>query len=175
LAAVIGAYFIFKPEEVVEEKDPTVYVWDVEDSDLTHIVITLPQVNQKESFIKISDGDNFPWFFDDAERSPVDTERWGGGIPLLLSGPGADRIITKDATEEQLEVFGLNNPRMVIELTLSSGEVMNIIVGDSTPDGNNYYVKAPFSNGIATVDFTWYGVLASLVVDPPYAAETTEE
>jgi hypothetical protein len=30
----------------------------------------------------------------------VNMKRWGGGIPLLLSGPGAERLITSEATDK---------------------------------------------------------------------------
>jgi len=147
---------------------PRVYLWDIDDNDLQHIVISLPHGGRSQAFIKISEGDQFPWYFDDAQKSPVDPIRWGGGIPLLLSGPGADRVIIKDATEEELATYGLTEPSMVITLTLFNGTVLKIDVGDSTPDGNNYYVRPPDTNGVATVDYTWYEVLANLVINPPY-------
>jgi hypothetical protein len=59
---------------------------------------------------------------------------------------------------------------MEIALTLSDGRTVRIDVGDSTPNGHNYYVRAPETNAVATVDHTWYEVLANLVLDPPYAS-----
>lgn len=167
-------YFISRPSKPASTP-PTVYVWNISDSDLTHITISLPREKppMQESFIKISHGDAFPWFFNDADHSPVDTARWGGGIPLILSGPGADRIIVDNATSEQMSLYGLDNPSMVITLTLTDGEILKIVVGDATPDGNNYYVKSPNSNTVATVDQTWYTVLEDLVTDPPYVQTTT--
>lgn len=173
ILAVLGGvyYFVSRPEpEVVE---PTVYVWDVDMDEIEHIVISLPREDMSQAFIKIPQGDQFPWFFDDEQRSPVDSVRWGGGITLLLSGPGASRVITEDATDEQLEVFGLAQPSMEITLTLSDGVIVKTYVGDSTIDGINYYVRAPNSRAVALVDYTWYDVLSNLVLDPPYA--TAEE
>ena len=89
-------------------------------------------------------------------------------IPLLLSGPGVDRVIARQATEEKLTEFGLTQPQMEITLTLEDGNIMNIKVGDRTPDGNNFYVQAPDSNDVATVDITWYNVMERLVKEPPY-------
>jgi hypothetical protein len=149
---------------------PKVYVWSVSDNDITHITISLPREGQSQAFIKIPEGDKFPWYFDDPQRSPVDTARWGGGIPLILSGPSADRIIAEYATAEQLAEYGLTQPSMEITLALTNDNTMKIDVGDSTPNGNNYYVKAPDSTGVATVDSTWYDVLEKLVTNPPYAA-----
>lgn len=170
LAVLGGVYFIVSRSEPEEPQEPIVYVWDVDMDEIEHVVISLPREDMSQAFIKISEGDQFPWFFDDEQKSPVDQERWGGGIPLLLSGPGASRVITEDATDEQLEVFGLDQPAMEITLTLSDGEIVKTYFGDSTIDGINYYVRAPNSNAVATVDYTWYDVISGLVLDPPYAS-----
>ena len=169
-----GVYYVVTHYGIEEPADPTVYVWDVVDEELEHIEITLPREDLSQSFVKISQDDKFPWFFDDEQNSPVDSERWGGGIPLLLSGPSADRIIAESADTELLARYGLTEPSMIITLTMDYGEVLTIKVGDRTPDGMNYYVKAPYSTGVATVDFTWYEVLAGLVTNPPYAVAEEE-
>ena len=129
---------------------------------------------KSEAFIKIPEGDKFPWYFDDAEKTKVDVTRWGGGIPLLLSGPGADRVIVKNATEDKLAEFGLAQPQMEIVLTLENGNILNIAIGDRTPDWNTFYVKAPNSNDVALVDYTWYEVLERLVKEPPYAPPSAD-
>jgi hypothetical protein len=138
--------------------------------EIEHVVISLPRQNLSQAFIKISQGDQFPWFFDDAQRSPVNKTRWGGGIPLLLSGPGASRVITENATAEQLAEYGLAEPSMLITLTLGDGTIVETEIGDKTPNGQNCYVRAPNSNAVAIVDYTWYDVLAALVTDPPYVS-----
>ena len=165
-----GVWYIVSRPTQTSSGTPKIYVWNVQDSDLSHIAISLPREGKNAAFVKITNGDKFPWFFDDAQNSPVDTTRWGGGIPLLLSGPGADRVITEDATDEMLHIYGLDNPNMIITLTLTSNEVMKIYVGNYTPNGNNYYVKAPDSNAVATVDNSWYTVLENLVKTPPYVS-----
>ena len=167
----LGGYFYFSNEpEPPPKVEPTVYVWLIEMDDIQHIEIRLPREDKSEAFIKISKGDEFPWYFDDTQRSKVNTERWGGGITLLLSGPGAERVIAKNATEEKLAEFGLAQPQMEIILTLVNGHILNIKVGDRTPDGNTYYVQAPSTNDVALVDYSWYKVLERLVKEPPYAS-----
>jgi hypothetical protein len=169
ILAVLGwVYFIFGRSEPEEPSEPTVYVWNVDMDEIEHIEISLPRQGLSQAFVKISQGDQFPWFFDDEQNSPIDQERWGGGIPLLLSGPGAARVITENATDEQLAVFGLDQPSMEITITMSDGDIVKTYVGDATPDGINYYVRAPNSNAVALVDYTWYNVLSGLVTDPPY-------
>jgi len=168
----LGGYFYFfnESEPPPEEEEPRIFVWLVEMEEIKHVEIRLPHEDKSEAFIKIPAGSEFPWHFDDAEKTKVDVERWGGGIPLLLSGPGAERIIVKDATEGKLTEFGLTQPQMEIILTLEDGDILNIRVGDRTPDENTYYVQNLDSNDIALVDYTWYEVLERLVKEPPYAS-----
>jgi hypothetical protein len=151
------------------------FIWDIEMDDIEHITISLPREGLSESFIKISKEDTFPWYFDDEENSAVDVERWGGGIPLLLSGPGADRVIAEDASPEKIAEFGLDNPSMQITLKLVDGSTMNIDVGDAAPSMMTYYVRAPNTSDVAIVDSSWYGILSGIVKEPPYAPPPEEE
>ena len=97
----LGGYFYFtKASETPPEEEPKVYVWQIGMDEIQHIEMRLPRENMSESFIKISQEDEFPWYFDDPQRSKVDQQRWGGGIPLLLSGPGAQRVIANNAPLE---------------------------------------------------------------------------
>lgn len=164
-----GAYFAIDRLQPAEPDEPKYYVWKVSDDDIVHITITLTGTGQSQSFVKIVEGSNFPWFFDDEQNSAIDQDRWGGGIPLILSGPSPDRIIAESATDEQLALYGLQDPSMEIVLTLADSSSLIIDVGDPTPNGINYYVRAPGTTGVATIDYTWYDVLAALVTDPPYA------
>ena len=169
---VLGGVFYYlnipKPAAPVP---PKYYAWLVEMDSIQHIKISLFSENKSESFIKISEADKFPWYFDDPQRSDIDTKRWGGGIPLLLSGPGVDRIISRNTTPEKLTEFGLTpQPQMEIQLILTDNTTMNIMVGNSTPDRTKHYVLAPNTNNdVATVDYTWYNEIARLVTQPPYA------
>ncbi len=165
----LGGYFYFSNDsEPPPKAEPRVFLWNIEMTEIQHIEIRLPREGKSEAFIKIPEGDKFPWYFDDPQRSAVDVARWGGGIPLLLSGPGAERVIAKNITEEKLAEFGLAQPQMEITLTLEDGDILNIAVGDRTPDGNTFYVQVLGSNDVALVDFTWYEVLERLVREPPY-------
>jgi len=166
----LGGYFYFTNRpELSPKPNPQLFVWLVDMEEIQHIEIRLPHEDKSQAFIKVREDDKFPWYFDDPQRSSVNMTRWGGGIPLLLSGPGADRVIAENATEEKLTEFGLTQPQMKITLTLENGDAVYINVGDSTPNGKNFYVQAPDSNSVALVDYTWYGVLERLVKEPPYA------
>jgi hypothetical protein len=174
LAVLVGVFYLVSRPEPGTSPKPTVYVWDIDMDNITHITISLPREDLIQSFIKIPQGDKFPWFFDDPERSPVDANRWSGGIPLLLSGPGASRDLGYK-TDEQLAEYGLTNPSMKITVTTNKDDIESVIesdVGDKTIDGVNYYVRAPGSNRVALVDHLWYEVLERLVKEPPYASKT---
>ncbi|MFC2014459.1 DUF4340 domain-containing protein [Chloroflexota bacterium] len=174
LLALGGYYYFSNIPEPPPEQEPRYYVWDIDLDTIHKITISLPRENLSESFIKIPKEDTFPWYFDDAEKSDVDTARWGGGIPLLLSGPGVDRIIAKNATPEKLAEFGLSEPQMEINLTLLDESTLHIKVGNSTPDGHAFYVQAPSTTDVALVDFSWFEVLERVVQEPPYATPETD-
>ena len=141
------------------------FVWDVEMEELAKMNISLPPEGKSESWVK---HDDRYWYFDKPDGPKVNMNRWGGGIPLLLSGPGAERRIAADATDEQLDIFGMTQPQMQIDLTLENQKTIEIDVGDPTPDRQGFYVRLRESRDIYTVHETWYHVLERLVLDPPY-------
>ena len=169
LAALGGAFYFLGHNKAAPTTSVQEYVWSVNMDDITHVEISLPRENASQKFIKIPNGDQFPWFFDDAKQSPVDANRWSSGIPLILSGPAASRIVTRNATQDDLAAFGLTQPQMVIVLTLQNQGTMKINVGDLTPNGLMCYVQAPDSTAVATVDISWYYTLSQIVEKPPYA------
>ena len=63
----------------------------------------------------------------------------------------------------------------LIELTLENEDIINIQVGDSTPDRQGYYIKLQPSRDVYTVDYTWFDVVERLVLDPPYPVPEEEE
>ncbi len=166
VVAALGAVFYFttrpKPAPAVEARP---YVWLVDMLELAKMTISLPPQGKSESWVKHQDE---YWYFDAPQGPKVNMKRWGGGIPLILSGPASNRRIVAGATDEQLSSYGLPNPRMRISLTLKTGQTINIIVGDGTPDQQAHYIKLADSREVFTVDATWYDVLERLVLEPPY-------
>jgi hypothetical protein len=166
LIALSVVFFLTRrPESSTPEEPPRHFVWKVESLELQHMTIDLPHASKKQSWFK--DEDRF-WYFDEPDGPKVDMDRWGGGIPLLLSGPGVNRLISDQATTEQLAMYGLEDPHMLIELLLETKETLSVEVGYRTLDGTAYYIKMADSLQVYTVDSTWYQVLAGLVLDPPY-------
>jgi hypothetical protein len=133
--------------------------------DLQHIEINMPREGKSVSFVVHEDR---YFYFDVENGSIVDMQRWGGGIPLILSGPGADRRLVQNATDAQLAEYGFTTPKMDITLTLKDGSVYNVELGDSTPSRQTYYIRLTELREIYTVDYTWYDVISRLVTKPPY-------
>ena len=166
LAITIAIYFVTRPvEEPPLKPDPLERVWQFEMEELKHIMIELLNLDMSESFLKHEDRQ---WYFDDPPGPQVDPDRWGGGIPLILAGPAAERLIAKDATEEQLAIYGFTLPLMKLTLTKEDEGVVSIEIGDAVPDGSAYYIRLAESNDIYTIDGIWYEVLERLVLEPPY-------
>jgi len=158
-------FFISSLPNPEPQPEPRPFVWSVEMDDLKRMAISLPSAGKSEAWVKHEDK---YWYFDKPEGPKVNMKRWGGGIPLLLSGPGAERLIADDATDEQLEIYGLKDPKMKMNLVLENEDTIDIEVGDRTLDGQAYYIKLLHSRAVYTVDFTWYDVLERLVLEPPY-------
>jgi hypothetical protein len=164
---VLGVVFVFlrrKPEPPQPET-PRTFVWWIEMEEIEKISVSLPRQGKSQAWVK--DEDRY-FYFDEPDGPKVDMTRWGGGIPLLLSGPAAARSIAEQATDQQLQMYGLHDPTMRIELTLDNGDTLGIEIGNSTPDQQAYYIRRVDSKDVYTVDYTWYEVLERLVLDPPY-------
>ena len=168
LAALGIVFMITRPQPEPEPPaEARTFIWSVAMTDLTHLAIDLPPRGKSQAWVKRADR---YWYFDQPDGPRVNMKRWGGGIPLLLSGPGAERLIARKATAEQLEMYGFGNPKMKMVLRLRDDETISIAVGSKTIDGRAYYIRQLDSQAIYTVDHTWYDVLARLVLDPPYPA-----
>jgi hypothetical protein len=172
LAVAAAVYFVTRPgEESSPEVEPREHLWKCDMDELEHITIELPRLEMSESFVKHEDRQ---WYFDNPSGVQVDSDRWGGGIPLILSGPYMDRKIKEDATEEQLEDYGFNPPGIKLTITKEDQEVINVELGDAVPDGSAYYIRLAGSNDIYTVLESWQYVIERLVLEPPYPLEEEE-
>lgn len=163
----LGVVFVFvrqKPEPPPPET-PRTFVWQIEMEEIEKISVSLPKQGKSEAWVKHEDR---YFYFDEPDGPRVNMARWGGGIPLLLSGPAAVRRIAEHATDEQLEIYGLDDPGMRIDLTLDNRDTLRIELGDNTPDRQAYYIRRTDLKDVYTVDYTWYDVFERLVLDPPY-------
>jgi hypothetical protein len=135
---------------------------------LRTVVVDIPAKAMRQAWARGTDG---AWHFDGPDGPRVDAERWGGGIPLLLSAGRANRLIASMATTEQIETYGLSNPRLRVTLTLADSRRVEIDVGGGTPDDASDYVRRADSNNVYSLDKSWAEVVERLVVDPPVAPQ----
>jgi hypothetical protein len=171
ILAVAGTtYFFVSRPKPAAPTTPHYYVWSFDMQQLNKITMSLPKQGLTLSFSKHSDDSEF--YFDNPPGPEVDNQRWGGGIPLLLSGPGANRLILQNATDAQVAEYGFNTPNFTATLTLDNGKIYEVQVGDITPDGTNYYTRLTNTGDIYTVDKSWYDVLSGIIITPPYIPAT---
>ena len=165
LAAVVA--LTSRPTEAEPvEKRPRIWSFDMRD--LWRVEIRFED-GSGEAWIRDED---YVWYFDRPGLPRVDTDRWGGGVAFLLSGPGASRRISDGVLPEDLEIFGLDPPHMSIHLEHGADrEVIDLAIGDQTPDTVSYFVQMVGTETIYTIDYTWYDIMEGLVRDPPYLPE----
>ncbi len=185
ILAVAGTtyYFVTRPKPV-PQPDAKHFVWNFDMDELQNVTFTMPKTINPESKLPLTESfvkhpDNQEFYFDVVNGPEVDNQRWGGGIPDLLSGPQANRMILKTATEAQLQQYGLDPAikplNMDIKLTILVANApvkYEVYVGDSNPDGSYYYVRLAGNTDVYTVDKSWYDVLADIITNPPYIAAT---
>jgi hypothetical protein len=171
LAVAAVVFFISNRPKAATVTDGQPYVWDFNMDALRNIEIILPKQPDTDALPNhqawVQHDDRYYYFVSD-ETQKVDMQRWGGGIPLILSGPGATRIIAENISDSALEEYGFTNPTVIINLKLNDEAEYHILVGDNTPGGNDYYIKLKEENIVYTVDKSWYEVLSGLVTKPPY-------
>lgn len=167
LVALTAVFLVTRPEEPEPEPVPP-KLWSFQFVELERVTIELPRRDLQETWFKAEDKQ---WYFAEPDGAPVSHQRWGGGIPVILSGPRTSRAIALDATEEQLESFGLVDPAMRIEMTVEAGDTLFVDVGDASPTGLAYYFRVAGTTDVYTIDYLWYETLERLVTDPPYVEE----
>ena len=170
LAAAAGLILWLEAGKTAKEPESPPEVWSVKEDSIRRVRISLPGQGKSAAFVLDSGG---RWRFDDPGRSPVDPKRWGG-IVLLVSGPRSKRLIA--VRVESPAEFGLDAPRMVIELGVRGRKApLTVLVGDRTPDRENYYVSLKGQGPVYLVNKTWGLVLERLVTEPPLPAIIKEQ
>ncbi len=161
--AVIGGYVLVQLLNENPAPVPTeTFIYAINERDITGVEIA----HDGDARRFVWDEGAGEWVFDDAERSPVDQARWSG-IPLLLSGPRVQRVLSVD--QEDLWRYGLDDPQTTIRLDLSDGRRLTVHIGIPSPDGENDYAMQEGSQQVVLIDRSWREVLARLATDPPFA------
>ena len=89
-----------------------------------------------------------------------------GGTPLLFSGPRVSRVV---ATEiDNPASFGLDPPRTHVRVADRTGNTVEFLLGDPTPDSDQQYASLVGDPSLFTVAIEWARVINRLADDPPY-------
>ncbi|MBI4496281.1 MAG: DUF4340 domain-containing protein [Chloroflexi bacterium] len=169
ILATLGGYvYLFPPpDENAQQVTRPPYVWEVDMYDITHLDVTY----QDKTVSMDWDTEQKQWHFrpESSFQGEIDQVRVNG-IRLLLSGPGSKRKL-EEAQGQDLAPFGLTQPTVVANITVSSGDRYRILVGDATANGQSHYVFLDGQSEIWLVDYTWGSELARFVQEPPLAKE----
>ena len=170
-AALVVVFLLTDKPAEVEPQETRRRMWSFDMRDLRRVEIAV-EGDRSEAWYRTEDR---VWYFDQPELPRVDMDRWGGGVPHLLSGPGASRLISHDVSAESLEKYGLKQPRMTLHLEYgkeaSTIETIDLVVGDQTLDKVSYYLRVAGTSTVYTVDYSWYDIMERLVLEPPYVHE----
>jgi hypothetical protein len=165
---VLGAvYLLTQFRQTAPVRDARPFAWSVDMDTLRTVAVSIPAKNLRQGWARDGDGG---WHFDTPDGPAVDAERWGGGIPLLLSAGRANRLIASAATPQQLDAYGLTTPRLRVDLTLADARRVGIEVGGGTPDDADDYVRRADSRDVYSLDKSWAEVVENLVLEPPVAS-----
>lgn len=160
LGGYVYNFVLHKPAPPAPPR-PYVYQYDMLD------IVQIDVKYQGQSVNIIWDESESTWRFTNPSRGEADNLRING-IRLLLSGPGANRVlVTSTPTPAQLIDYGLASPKIVAIIALKNGAVHTVLLGEKTPDGGNYYVKSEADNTVYLVDYTWGDEIARFVTEPP--------
>jgi len=157
--AIGVTWFIANPKEEVKEQTPP-FFYTLSPEDLRNIKITSGDAVDSWTL----NTEERRWFFDSLEGIPVSLYRWGG-ITQLLGGPRTQRVLDAKIDDESL--YGLDDPDASIIVTLRDGSIIEMLLGDLTPDSGNNYARIVDSPQLVLVDASWAQVLTRLVNEPP--------
>ena len=137
---------------------PWLYRVDIEDLD--HISV----LYQGEEMGYASKGGD-EWVIDDGNDTPTFLDKWAG-MTLLLSGPSSSFEVAPEIDDPAK--YGLDSPRMEVEILVKNGQIINVHLGDPTPDGDHWYARLVGSDRLFTVASLWGDTVSRLVTEPPY-------
>ena len=163
---LIGGYVYFfelRKSPPAVAKPP--YVYNVDMMDVVSI-----DLSYKDQTLSIAwDDEKSAWYFKDP-GGPELNQASINGLRVLLSGTISKRLLFEKV--DDLSLFGLDEPQIVARVGLTSGQVMEILLGDKTPDEQGYYVQFRGVDYIYTVDYTWGDEFIRFVTETPLATPT---
>ena len=162
----IGGYVYFfelRKSPPAVEKPPFVYNVDMME------VVSIDLSYKDENLSIVWDDEESAWHFKNPGGPELDQARING-LRVLISGTISKRLLFEKV--DDLSLFGLDNPQIVARVGLTSGQVMEILLGDKTPDEQGYYVQFRGRDHVYTVDYTWGDEFIRYVTETPLATPT---
>ena len=107
------------------------------------------------------------WYIQEEPEIPVraDDDKWQG-MPLILSGPRVDRVLT--GTVDDAASYGLEPPQTTVQVTQRGGQTLEFHLGYPTPDGRNQYGRLVGDPTLFTITALWGEEINRLADSPPY-------
>lgn len=158
---VAGFYLVLNDDDGPGQPapPPAVWVYAINGADIEEVIVR--HGASRERYFKVDQD----WFLNrDGESQLVAPDRWGAGVPLLLSGPSANRVL--NVSEGVLGEYGLASPAGEIGMLLRGDRRMRVLVGDLTPDGKQHYVRLAGRMEVSLVPTSWADLLLALATDP---------
>lgn len=101
-------------------------------------------------------------------QTPADATRVEGWLDQL-GNLNADQVVQGAA---DLSQYGLTQPKLDVEVSLAAGKSAKLVLGDKTPDGNDYYAQVPNDKQVYLVSSPLGDDLNSALANPPKAQPT---
>jgi len=163
LAMIAGSIYYLRVNQPEKKEEERPEIWDVDEKKINRLEIRLAREKKQIAFFLDKGEDK--WFFDDYRKTPLDKKRWGGIIFLLTNPKGKRKIADK---ADNLDKYGLRRPQTIIALGLDNiDKPFEILIGDPTPQKDQFYVKLGHSHPIYLVNNTFVEVINRLVNEPP--------
>jgi hypothetical protein len=151
----------------VDSTDRDSRLYRLSSSELNEVVVT----RGEETITFVRQGED--WFINDSGQGmvEVDIQRWGG-VPVLLGGPTTTKLIEPEEGQTiDLTSYGVEPPKSSVHVATSRNQVVDVLIGDATPDATGYYVKVVGTEVLYVVNSAWVDVIHRLINEPPYPPE----
>ena len=159
LALIGGSVLVTRELATRQPKEKVPWLFKLNMDDITSISVA--HLDNRMAYVRTGD----EWFIKDGNDSLVYKSKWAG-TTLLLSGPRSDRALAGEIDDPAK--YGLETPQTNVEVIDRSGFPVRFHLGDSTPDGLNWYARLVGSPQLFTVAAEWGEVISKLATKPPY-------
>lgn len=136
------AYFIEADRPREPMADQLVPVFDFESDDITTLTVTAENGNRT-----VVDNTNARWRLLEPFEGNVDVTAVVG-LASSIATLEMQRVVAEPEDDVDLVTFGLNEPRITVGVTTSSGTDTRLLIGARTPTGGDVYASVAGSNRV---------------------------